>query len=239
MTQQYDLYTPESHAVWKILFERQADNLAHKACSEYLQCLQQMQSHFHAQQIPHFDEVNQMLYAQTGWGIEVVKGIIPVEEFVELLAQRKFPSSTWLRRRDQLDYLEEPDMFHDSFGHMPLLMHPLFAQFMEEFGKLGCKYIQNHDIILQLQRLYWFTIEFGVIGTNAQNCQIYGAGIISSYGETNHIYQPKVSIVPFDLETVIHTDFRTDQIQTRYFQIQSFEQLFNTIQLLQASYTKP
>lgn len=238
MQQQYELYTPDSHEVWKTLFERQIANLANKACNEYLQCLQAMQPCFHAQKIPQLNEVAALLHRQTGWGIEIVKGIIPVEDFVELLANRKFPSSTWLRRRDQLDYLEEPDMFHDSFGHMPLLMHPLFARFMEEFGTLGRQYHDNTQLIEQLRSLYWFTIEFGVIGSQPENYQIYGAGIISSYGETNHIYQPNVVIVPFDLETVIQTEFRTDQIQTRYFQIQSFEQLFEAIKTLRAQYTK-
>lgn len=236
MTQQYDNYTPESHEVWKILFERQSQNLNDKACSEYLTCLQLMKANFHAQQIPRFDDVANMLYQQTGWGIEVVKGIIPVEEFAGLLANRKFPSSTWLRRRDQLDYLEEPDMFHDSFGHMPLLMHPLFANFMEAFGKLGCQYLDQAEVMLQLQRLYWFTIEFGVIGKQPNECKIYGAGIISSYGETNHIYEPDVKIVPFDLQTVINTNFRTDQIQTRYFKINSFEQLYHAIETLSKIY---
>ena len=236
MQQQYDQYTSDDHEVWQILYQRQVGNLTDRACPEYLQCLEEMYPHFQAAHIPNFIDVANILHQKTGWGIEVVKGIIPVEDFVALLAQRRFPSSTWLRRRDQLDYLQEPDMFHDSFGHMPLLMHPLFAQFMEEFGKLGYQYHHNPHCIEQLQRLYWFSIEFGIIRSQQNKCKIYGAGIISSYGETNHIYAPNVEIVPFNLDTIIHTHFRTDQIQTRYFEIASFEQLFAAVGQLQNSY---
>ena len=235
MKQAYQTYTAEDQAVWRLLYERQMKQLPLIASRAYLEGIEKVG--FVADHIPNFEtETNPRLRALTGWEVEVVPGLIPQKEFFELLSNRKFPASTWLRKPDQLDYLEEPDMFHDSFGHMPLLMHPLFAQFMEEFGKLGYQYRHNPNCIEQLQRLYWFSIEFGIIRSQQNKCKIYGAGIISSYGETNHIYAPNVEIVPFDLDMIIHTHFRTDQIQTRYFEIASFEQLFAAVGQLQNSY---
>lgn len=163
MKQQFENYTKEDFLVWKTLFERQEENLEDKSCKEYLDCLEAMGEVLNADAIPNFDELNNVLKSKTGWTVEVVPGLIPVDEFFVLLSQQKFCSSTWLRKMKQLDYLEEPDMFHDIFGHIPLFMDKQFADFAKKMGDLGVKYAHNEEILIQLQRIYWFTIEFGVV----------------------------------------------------------------------------
>ena len=224
MKQEYNLYKEEDQIVWKTLFERQVENLRGKSCAAYLSCLERMKSVLNAEQIPDFNSMNTLLIKATGWIIEVVPGLIPVEEFFRLLAQRKFSASTWVRKMNQLDYLEEPDMFHDIFGHTPLLADPKFAQFMEDFGDLGVEFVDDEEVVVQLQRLYWFTIEFGLISENG--LKVYGAGICSSFGETIHSLSANVEVVPFDLTRVINTEFKTDVVQTLYFELESFDQLF-------------
>jgi len=135
MVQDYNAYTATDRQVWNALYSRQRENLSDKADPRYLACLDQLLPVMNADKIPNYDDLNAALGAATGWSIHVVPGLIPVEEFFVLLAQRKFPASTWLRKPEELDYLEEPDMFHDIFGHIPLLLDPQYAQFMEDFGK--------------------------------------------------------------------------------------------------------
>jgi len=234
MRQEYDQYTKEDFDVWKILFERQEQNLQDKACTEYLECLQQMKEVLHANQIPRFEELDAALTAATGWSIKVVPGLIPEREFFTLLAERRFCSSTWLRTKAQLDYLEEPDMFHDIFGHVPLLMNPDYANFMQAIGQLGVQHIDSDEAILQLKRLYWFTIEFGLF-RKAGQLQIYGAGIISSFGESNHIYKNTVGIDPFEMIKVLQQEFINSEIQTQYFEVNSFEEIYSSMDKLKAS----
>lgn len=166
MKQNMKNYTTEDFKVWKLLFDRQTENLKVKGSKDYLAALNLMQPVLHGNDIPEFKKMNRWFESQTGWNIEVVPGLIPVEEFFELLSQKRFCSSTWLRSLKNLDYLEEPDMFHDTFGHIPLLANPVFSEFVYEFGKLGKEFIHDKEKLLQLQRLYWFTIEFGVIKEN-------------------------------------------------------------------------
>ena len=224
MKQEYKLYKEADQLVWKTLFERQVENLQGKSCAAYLSCLDIMKVVLSAEQIPDFNLMNDALIKATGWTIEVVPGLIPVEDFFRLLAQRKFSASTWVRKMNQLDYLEEPDMFHDIFGHTPLLADPKFAQFMKDFGDLGVEFIDDEEVVVQLQRLYWFTIEFGLIYENG--LKVFGAGICSSFGETTHSLSANVEVVPFSLEKVINTEFKTDVVQTLYFELESFDQLF-------------
>lgn len=229
MKQHYDNYTPEDFEVWKILFDRQVDNLSDKAHANYYDCLHELSDVLHADKVPNFNELNSALKNKTGWTIEVVPGMIPVDEFFELLAQKKFCSSTWLRKKSQLDYLEEPDMFHDIFGHIPLLMDPEYAQFVENFAKLGKKHKGNEKMLFALQRLYWYTIEFGLIQSK-DKAEIYGAGIISSFGESNHIYSDVVSIINFDLNWIVNHDFINSEIQSVYVEISSFKELYHSIE---------
>lgn len=234
MHQDYSAYTSEDQEVWNILAERQLKNLPGKAHREYLNCLDQMSGVLNAGSIPRFSELNEVLTDAHGWSIAVVPGLIPVEDFFQLLRDRKFSASTWLRSKSQLDYLEEPDMFHDIFGHIPLLMNESYADFAQKLGALGVKYIADKKVVTQLQRLYWFTIEFGVIReADMDTHQIYGAGIISSSGETDHVMYDEVDIQPYDIFKIIEQDFITSEIQTRYFAISDFDQLFSSIEHLE------
>ena len=232
MGQNYQNYSREDHQVWNILFERQVQNLQGKAAKPYLDCLEKAKSVLHAEAIPNFEHLNPFLSAETGWTIEVVKGLIPVEEFFALLAVRKFPSSTWLRSMAQLDYLEEPDMFHDIFGHVPLLFHAEYADFMQRFGELGLHCLDDAEQVAALERLYWFTIEFGLCKENGQT-RIYGAGILSSYGEAKAIFEKTAHEArPFRLEEVLNHQFRKDVLQSVYYILSDFNTLFSTIELM-------
>lgn len=228
LKQIYDAYTDEEHKVWKLLFDRQVDNLKDKACNEYLKGLELLQPALNAERIPDFEELNQLLEAQSGWTIEVVPGLIPVDDFFELLSQKKFPSSTWLRSRNQLDYLEEPDMFHDIFGHIPQLVHPDYSNFMQKFGEIGYKNRHDKERVIQLQRLYWFTIEFGLIDTPL-GLRIYGAGITSSVKETLHVFAKDITVAPYDKERIMDTDYIISDIQYLYFKIKSFAELYDSL----------
>ena len=229
MIQHYDRYTPENHEIWGLLFERQEKNLQDKACQDYLNSLELLRTVHHQDAIPEFRALNGKLWAGTGWTIEVVKGLIPVGEFFELLSRRRFCSSTWVRRRDQLDYLEEPDMFHDIFGHVPLLMNPTYADFMQKFGALGVRFQHNPQAVDMLERLYWFTIEFGLMRENG-NLRIYGAGIMSSFGESKQIFEQDMTVHDFDIENIMLKPFRKDVMQSEYYAINSFEQLWQSLE---------
>jgi phenylalanine-4-hydroxylase len=189
-------YTDEDFKVWKILFNRQIENLKTRSANEYLSALDEMNEYLNADEIPDFSKLNYWLKNKTGWQIEVVEGLIPVDDFFDLLSEKKFCSSTWLRSESQLDYLEEPDMFHDIFGHVPLLANEVFSEYLHRFGKIGNHYRNDKEILLQLERLYWYTIEFGLINTSGKknDNKVYGAGIISSFGETNRIFENSCSI---------------------------------------------
>lgn len=228
MIQQYNKYTQDDFDVWKLLFERQEKNLNDKACKTYLNCLSELNPVLNANEVADFNKLNGLLSKKNGWLIEVVPGLIPVEDFFRLLNQKKFCSSTWLRKKSQLDYLEEPDMFHDIFGHIPLLIDKNYASFAKKLGEVGVKNIHNKKVITQLQRLYWFTIEFG-LKKGKNKTEIYGAGIISSYGESNYIYESNPEIKPYNFSSIINQDFRTDKIQTLYFEIESYEQLYESL----------
>lgn len=235
MKQHMSAYTAQDQLVWKTLFERQFKNLQGKVSDAYLNALQDMSSVMPAHKIPDFRELDEWFSTRTGWKMEVVPGLIPVDDFFRLLAEKRFCSSTWLRSMEQLDYLEEPDMFHDTFGHVPLLSNPVFSDFMQTFGELGCQVIHEPAKLAALQRLYWFTIEFGMIA--GPQPLIYGAGIISSFGETNRAVSKAVEHKPFVLEEVLEMPFRTDVVQEHYVCIADFEQLFESIQQLTEQWT--
>jgi phenylalanine-4-hydroxylase len=224
----YNKYVSEDFDVWKTLFNRQVKNLKGKAHPEYLRCLGLIEDVLNENKIPHFEELNKKLKAGNGWSIIVVPGLIPVDQFFKLLSEKKFCSSTWLRKMSQLDYLEEPDMFHDIFGHIPLLMNPEYSNFVQQFGELGVRYGHNKMVEKQLQRLYWFTIEFGLIKQKSDT-RIYGAGILSSSGESNHIFNDDITVSPYNVEKILENDFITSEIQTQYYEISSLEQLYQSV----------
>ncbi len=228
MKQHYENYSQEDQEVWALLFNRQKENLGIKGSIHYNECLEQLAPFLNEKSIPNFEEMNNFFKGNTGWEIHVVPGLIPVGDFFDLLAEKKFCSSTWLRKREQIDYLEEPDMFHDIFGHIPLLLNPTFSKFAQAFGKLGQQHKENEEMLLCLQRIYWFTIEFGLIKENGK-LKVYGAGIASSFGETNHVFDTKLKHLKYDIQEVMQCEFHTDIIQEKYFVIESLDELYSSL----------
>lgn len=225
-SQIYSNYTEHDFLVWKTLFNRQFTVLQPIVSQEYLKALQDVQ--FTPDKIPNFNEVAELLKPLTGWSLEVVPNISPQKIFFEFLSRKKFTATCWLRTMEQLDYLEEPDMFHDVFGHTPLLSNQRYVGFFKGISDIALKHIENPLAIELLGRIYWFTIEFGVIKEN-DKVKIYGAGIISSLGETKHCLSGKAAHLPFDVQTIFNTTFRTDILQDKYFVIESFQQLFDSL----------
>jgi phenylalanine-4-hydroxylase len=200
--QNWAAYTPQDHATWKTLFERQTDILNGKACHEYFTGLKTLG--INADGVPDFDKMNKNLRAATGWEVVAVPGLIPSKPFFSMLANRQFPSGNFIRTPEQLDYLEEPDIFHDVFGHVPLLTNPAYADYMHAYGLAGDAAIANKGV-KYLARLNWYTIEFGLI-KNDGDIKIYGAGIVSSFGEARYaLDDPSSNHLGFNLERVLRT----------------------------------
>ena len=223
VAQDWDDYTPEQHALWRRLYRRQADLLPGRACDLFIDSLQKLDA---SQQIPRFDLVNQALLQATGWQLVAVPGLVPDSVFFEHLANRRFPVTVWLREPEEFDYIAEPDVFHDFFGHVPLLFNPVFAAHMQAYGKGGLKALPL-DGLDMLGRLYWYTVEFGLIQT-AQGLRVYGAGILSSAGEIEYCLRaPQPHRIAFDVERVMRTLYKIDSYQETYFVIRDFQQLFD------------
>jgi phenylalanine-4-hydroxylase len=216
-------YTAEEDGTWNILFERMSEIVKDRACDEQLDGLKALG--ISANGVPKFADINARLKDLTGWEVVAVPGLIPNLPFFKLLSERKFPAGNFIRTREQLDYIEEPDVFHDVFGHVPLLANPVFADYLQAYGEGGMR-AHEFDTVTQLSRLYWFTVEFGLIDT-PKGLRIYGAGIISSPGETVFsLESPSPNRLKFDLERVMQTAYRVDDFQQTYFVIDSFEDLF-------------
>ena len=221
--QDWQGYREEDHAVWRLLFERQQKLLIGRACDEYLDGLGALG--VAAGGIPDFRRLSDVLEHTTGWRIVAVPGLVPDAVFFAHLSRRRFPSTCFIRRRDQLDYLQEPDVFHDICGHVPLLMNPVFADYMQAYGEGGLK-AQGLGHLRRLARLYWYTVEFGLIATPA-GLRIYGSGILSSAGESVYcLDDPRPLRLGFDLRRVMRTRYRIDRFQESYFVIDDFAQLF-------------
>ncbi len=221
--QGYAHYTDEDHAVWRDLMQRQLAILPGRACDEYFDAYASMdlsQSH-----IPHFDDYSDRLMRATGWQIVAVPGLIPNTHFFTHLANKRFPVTHWIRPRATLDYIQEPDLFHDFQGHVPLLLNPVFAGYMEAYGKGGLKALKA-GTLSEISRLYWYTVEFGLI-RNKEGLRIYGAGIVSSKTESVFALESQSpNRIGFDLRRIMKTDYRIDDFQESYFVIDSFEDLF-------------
>ncbi|MBN8262921.1 MAG: phenylalanine 4-monooxygenase [Xanthomonadales bacterium] len=224
--QPWDDYSDIDHGVWQALYQRQRDLLVGRASDEFLRAQDMMG--MSPDRIPRFDELNAVLEAATGWTIVGVEGLLPELDFFDHLANRRFPVSWWIRRPDQLDYIEEPDLFHDLFGHVPLLMIPAFADYMQAYGRGGVKaHGLGQDALTNLTRLYWYTVEFGLIRQH-DGLRIYGSGIVSSKGESIHCLESAApNRIGFDLERIMRTRYRIDSYQKTYFVIDSFEQLMD------------
>lgn len=229
--QPWSSYRPEDHATWAALFLRQNEILRHRAAREFID--NQKKFGMTPDAIPKFDDLNKVLRNATGWELIGVEGLLPELTFFDHLANRRFPVTWWIRRPDQIDYISEPDLFHDLFGHVPLLIDPVFADYMQAYGRTALAVADDEAALARLARLYWYTVEFGLIrnpnGTNGLS--IYGAGIVSSKGESLYSLESAApNRLGFELERVMRTKYRIDTFQKTYFVIDDFAQLFNVAQ---------
>jgi phenylalanine-4-hydroxylase len=224
VNQHWERYDAEDHAIWRTLFERQQATLRDHVCEEYLEGLDALD--IGAEGVPEFTRLSARLKRLTGWEVVAVPGLIASRPFFQLLANRRFPAGAFIRRRDQLDYLEEPDVFHDVFGHVPLLSNPDYADYMSEYGRIGLEAVENKGVKF-LARLNWHTIEFGLIRKPA-GVRIYGAGIVSSFGEARYVIGDlSANHLGFELSRVVGTGYYIDDFQASYFVIDGFDELFD------------
>ncbi len=220
-------YTADEHAIWDLLYARQLEILENRAAPEFLDGLKRLE--LSRTGIPNLERLNPALKALTDWEIIMVPHLVPDDVFFRHLANRRFPAGRFIRRRDQLDYLQEPDVFHDIFGHVPMLAHPIFADYMQAYGQGGLRAL-NLGTLKNLARLYWYTVEFGLINS-PDGMRIYGAGIVSSAGESRYALEDtNPNRIAFNLERVMRTEYEIDRFQKSYFVIENYEQLFDATQ---------
>jgi phenylalanine-4-hydroxylase len=221
--QDYSKYSQAEQDLWKRLYARQSALVPQYACDEFIEILGAL--NFSAG-IPHFDEINAMLYPATRWKLVAVPGLLPDDVFFEHLANRRFPTTVWIRTPEEFEYIVEPDIFHDFFGHVPLLFNKTFADYLEAYGKGGVK-AKGLNALDYLARLYWYTVEFGLINTS-RGLRTYGAGILSSAGELPYcVTSRKPNRIQFDLLRVMQSNYKIDTFQETYFVIDSFKELFD------------
>ena len=215
-------YSREDHQTWATLFQRQQEILVHRACREFLD--NQRQFGMTPDAIPKFDDLNRVLKKATGWVLIGVEGLLPELTFFDHLANRRFPVTWWIRKPEQIDYIAEPDLFHDLYGHVPLLLNPVFADYMQAYGRGGVKaHGIGAEALVNLTRLYWYTVEFGLIKQD-DGLRIYGSGIVSSKGESIYCLEsPAPNRIGFDMQRIMRTRYRIDTYQKTYFVIDSFE----------------
>ena len=234
--QGWERYSAEEHGIWKTLFERQSKLLPGRACDAFVQGMAQLP--IGADQIPDFRRLSDTLMQRTGWQVVAVPGLVPDDVFFEHLANRRFPAGQFIRQRHQLDYLEEPDVFHDVFGHVPMLMNPAIADYIQAYGVGGLR-AQKLGVLDKLARVYWYTVEFGLV-QQKDGLRIYGAGIASSASESVFaLDDPSPNRLRFDLERVMRTEYRIDDFQESYFVISDLDELLALAQIdFAASYAR-
>ena len=222
IAQDWARYSAVDHAIWQTLFERQSRLLPGRACAAFVQGMRELP--IRHDQIPDFERLSEVLMRRTGWQVVAVPGLVPDAVFFEHLANRRFPAGQFIRRADQLDYLEEPDVFHDVFGHVPMLMNPLMADYIQAYGRGGL-HAQRLGVLDQLARVYWYTVEFGLVREDGA-LRIYGAGIVSSATETRFaLDDASPHRIAFDLSRVMRTRYRIDDFQESYFVLDSLDAL--------------
>jgi phenylalanine-4-hydroxylase len=226
--QGWEHYSAADHATWKTLFERQTRLLPGRVCDEFAAGMRALP--LSADRIPEFERLNETLMPRTGWQVVAVPGLVPDEVFFEHLANRRFPAGNFIRKPDQLDYLQEPDVFHDVFGHVPMLMNPVMADFIQAYGVGGLR-AQKLGVLHQLARVYWYTVEFGLV-RQAEGIRIYGAGIASSYTESVYaLADDSPNRLRFKLERVLRTRYIIDDFQQTYFVLDDLAELLALAQI--------
>ncbi len=222
--QHWERYTAAEHGVWKTLFERQRKLLIGRACDDFISGMDNLP--IGAEAIPDFRRLSDILMKRTGWQVVAVPGLVPAEVFFEHLANRRFPAGQFIRKPEELDYLEEPDVFHDVFGHVPMLMHPVFADYIQAYGQGGLR-AQKLGMLDQLGRVYWYTVEFGLV-RQKEGLRLYGAGIASSAQESVFsLEDASPNRLRFDLDRVMRTKVRIDDLQETYFVISDLDELLS------------
>jgi phenylalanine-4-hydroxylase len=222
--QDWAAYTPEDHAIWAELVSRRMPQLEDHACAEYLDGFRQIG--LKVESLPVLADVSARLEPRTGWNSTAVSGFLPAGAFFEMLAARRFPTTTWIRGREAMEYTPEPDIFHDVFGHVPMHAHPVFADFLEHYGKV-CAGLTSADDLERMGRLFWFTVEFGVIRERG-GIKVYGSGLISSHGECTRVVEhgSGVEVREFDLQKVLEEPVDTGSMQKVLYAIESFDQIY-------------
>jgi phenylalanine-4-hydroxylase len=221
----YAAYTWEQHAVWAELVGRVLPNVEKHAAREYLEGFQIIG--LQPDRLPNLAEITKRLGPRTGWSSTPVSGFLPAPAFFEMLANRLFPTTTWLRSRESLEYTPEPDIFHDVFGHVPMHAHRVFGDFLEHYGRV-CAGVQDQEILEKLGRLFWYTVEFGLIRQGGA-IKAYGSGVISSAGECEHVINGGCAIHDFSLDEVINTPVKVDELQKVLFAVSSFDQIYEAM----------
>jgi phenylalanine-4-hydroxylase len=223
--QKYEDYSAGEHAVWEELVRRRRSQLDAHACREYLEGSEIIG--LRDDRLPNLSAITGRLKPRTGWSTTPVSGFLPAEAFFEMLAARMFPTTTWLRGRDSLEYIPEPDIFHDVFGHVPMHAHPVFADFLQHYGMV-CAEIKDPDVLERLGRLFWYTVEFGLIRQDGK-IKVYGSGVISSHGECTNVIDGGCEIRDFSLDEVLSTPVKVDSIHKQLFAIESFDQIYEAM----------
>ena len=220
--QGWENYTAEAHGVWRTLFERQSRLLPGRACDAFVEGMRKLP--IGPEEIPDFRRLSEVMMRHTGWQIVAVPGLVPDDVFFDHLANRRFPAGNFIRGAHELDYLQEPDVFHDVFGHVPMLMNPIIADYIQAYGAGGLR-ARDLGVLPNLARVYWYTVEFGLV-QQADGIRIYGSGIASSYVESIFsLDDPSPNRIGFDLERVMRTRYRIDDFQETYFVLDDFDEL--------------
>ena len=221
--QDWAAYTPEQHATWAELVRRCMPELRQHACQEYLDGFQQIG--LREDSIPDLAAISSRLRPRTGWSSTPVSGFLPPDAFFEMLGARHFPTTTWLRDKKSLEYTPEPDIFHDVFGHVPMHAHPVFADFLQQYGKVCARLMDRKDDLERMGRLFWFTVEFGVIRQQGA-IKVYGSGLISSHGECEYVIKGGPEIRDFNLDMVLNQKFSVSEMQPILYAVESFDQIY-------------
>lgn len=223
--QNYASYTDEQHDTWAELVSRRMQQIEEHAAAEYLEGFDYL--NLPVNRLPNLRALSTKLERRTGWNTTAVSGFMPGPAFFEMLAARRFPTTTWLRSRDSLEYTPEPDIFHDVFGHVPMHAHPVFADFLERYGQL-CARIEDESILERIGRVFWYTVEFGLIRQDG-TVKVYGSGLISSSGECSNVIRGGCAVKPFVLEEVLRTPVKVDEMHKLLFAIESFEEIYHAV----------
>ncbi|MFZ0632466.1 MAG: phenylalanine 4-monooxygenase [Acidobacteriaceae bacterium] len=225
--QKWDAYTGEQHAVWAELVRRRMPQLREHAAEEYLNGFEQIG--LKEDMIPNLAEVNRRLSPRTGWNATPVSGFLPPDAFFEMLGARQFPTTTYIRGRESMEYTPEPDIFHDVFGHVPMHAHPVFADFLQQYGRVCAGLMHDKDKLEKMGRLFWFTVEFGVIRQKGK-VKLYGSGLISSHGEGTHVIEGRPEIRDFNLDQVMEQKFLVSEEQKVLYAVESFDEIYEAAQ---------